>query len=1080
MAATPFDASGPGTSFVFDIYNDGQALRSMPALPGGPCNYTDQSLPRCGCRRFWSRLSLNAGFPDNLTTNLAEVCMCSHHACFHEDVQAGQTQPPPLVNVGGQENQRPKTNREPLTPVQDLGSFHLPSNIGSGLDFDLLNFQSPNLNQPQVESANPLHVEDALPGQDSPMPDTLNSWGNLIQSQPGHGGLDALPPIPHQCLMPPSQPPSSASSSQARYLRPFAGKGLHTLSGGSALRNEAPQPQPEDDADVATADTKLGAANDSTRPGQTQDGQMGGFGNDTWQKLSNTVDNHEHRLDRLENTSFSVTGHEDCHDKHEHADLRVTELESRVEEVEKILNDNGSIGSSRRTIRADGLADDATASVVSVSTNATVLTSNRAEIYSQLQALQAQVSQLQASSLPTYTKPWELEVVFLPFPLKGVWMEAREFQNQRLSTGPNAGGWTQMPNTISRATPDPQSPKFMEWPGQSAESNWLLPRAFAADRVIDQRLKSRGLIKTILVRGPDARSIQLAIHNAFGDVFRISSNAGSRSGYGHNSTTADFLGLRQSWVPLRKLHKDSRLRFLAPAEMATPALWDFSFLISSVVMKATGTYRLYVTQPEAYLQDHPLGYQAFESGWSWQKLRELTRVYPDSQSSSGSVPEADAMEDCWAWNDRLDEVPSANTSALSLRQGHQQRLSRLSSTSLSQQFYTGVQSPILSSSPGVGRAQSPLTQRERRGSRPPHIRTNSLPPVAPFLMSPSQSRRRVSSNNTSGAGYERRSSPLISRPSQRLSAQHALAGPTISASAALISKRRLNTRSPSLIPRNTPRWSRTSMSRSPSLAPAGGLLGFHDERDRERRTTPFYYATPHSDALPEPQGYQRAGSRAPTAMRPNNGYDPNHDEDMEDDFGDDQGSSTDPYDSEMTNDADGRPKKRLAHNGSFGLGVGTDDGDFDIDVYEDEDEDELDDIETDADHDAGAWHRVNQPHHGAPGRPRPEDIPWAGIEDQMSDGENVDPSSDSQSQDIEIHEDIDIADRDDAEGDAGSGLDSQPPSEYSSKQNAWPTPLASSGVEAQGGARVEEQDLGEMGFRIHEDGVGGGMGIGMR
>jgi hypothetical protein len=815
--------------------------------------------------------------------------------------------------------------------------------------------------------------------------------------------------------------------------------------------------------------------------------------------------------------------------------------------VEKILNDSSSIASSKRTVRNDGAADDATASVASVSTNATVLASNRAEVYSQLRILQAQVSQLQEAALPSYTKPWELEVVFLPFPLKGIWMDAREFSAQRRSTGSNVGEWTQMPNTISRATPDPQSPKFMEWVGQGPESNWLLPRAFASGRTIDQRLKSRGLIKTVLVRGPDARSVHLAIHNAFYDILRISSNSDALSGYPPpDSPLSEYLGLRQAWVPLRKLHKDSRLRFLSPAEMATPALWDFTFLVSSVVMKATGLQRLYITQPEAYLQDHPLGYHALESGWNWQKLRELSRVYPDSQSSAGDVPEADAMEECWAWDERLDGEPSVNTSIMSLCQSHQQRVSRRSSTEPSAQFFTGVQSPILTSNPGFSRAQSPLIQRDRKGSWPPHIRAGSLPPVAPTLLSPAQSRRRVSSHTASATPYERRSSPFIPRPSPRLNSHPNMAANT---SAAMIPKRRFGTRSPSLAPRNTPRWSRTSMSRSPSLAP-GGPYGYHDEApNRERRTTPFYYATPHSDAHPDqPYGYLRAGSRGPTpgpAGLRIGGYGDggDDDEDMNDgDYEDDErGSSTDPYDSEMTSDDhvdqynhnhSHSHRRRNKHNNSFGFGRDADGADLDIDVYEDEEdgedyekEDELDGVDTDGgDGQTAAWHglgRQPQQHqvqqqvpsfpHGqhvqqgaSLAQPRPEDIPWAGIEDHMSDGENVDPSESSsfssqslsqsqsqsqlQSQEIEIHENDDDDDEDedcgqrqrqrqqstlpdaDAEDDAENDDDdttsasasSQAPSEYSSKPGPWQVipllpPPSSSTVDVD----VDDEEVGQ-------------------
>ncbi|KAK1825830.1 midasin [Podospora conica] len=1067
MAATPFDASGPANSYAFDIYNDGQAaLRPAPLLPGGPCNYTDQSLPRCGCRRFWSRLSLTGG-QNPPGESLAEVCMCSHHACFHEDVQAGQPPPPPVLGVAGQENEKPRTNREPLSPVQDLGAFPVPMSLGSCMDLGLLNFQSQA--GPSASSLLSLPSIPAPP-EGSSMPDTLAGWADLIQSQPSlegfplpHSGADdGLPPIPSQCLLPYSPRPSTATSSQARFLRPFAGKGLDTLNvgpapAGSALRNELPVTEElrvqVNHAQVSAISTVDATRESTPKPTQSQTGPSSGVSDEAFQKLAHTVDGHEQRLDRLENVSFSVAGHDDCHDKHEHVDIRVTELESRVEEVEKLLNDSGSIASSRRTVRRDGSADDATASVVSVATDATVLGAHRGELFSQLQSLQQQVSQLQAASLPSYNKPWELEVVFLPFPLKGIWMAAHEFPSQRRSTGTNGEDITQMPNTISRATPDPQSPKFQEWAGQSADSNWLLPRAFVAGRVIDQRLRSRGLIKTVLVRGPDARSVQIAIHAAFEDVFRISCGGGSRSQGRHHHPIAELLGLGLSWAPLRKLHKDARLRFLAPAEMATPALWDFTFLSSSVVMKATGTHRLYITQPEAYLQDHPLGYRAFESGWSWQKLRELSRVYPDSQSSlsDAPVPEADAMEDCWGWDDRLDESPSVNTSAVSLRQMHQHRLSRGTSASPTQQFYTGMQSPILSNTPRV-RAQSPMIQRERQGSRPLNTRNNSVPPSAPIMISSSQARRWASAHTTT---FDRRSSPLISRASPRPSIHTSGVQPPINA---LLSKRRQPTRSPSLIPRNTPRWSRHSLSRSPSLAPAAAAAaGFSD-----RHTTPFYYATPHSDAIPD-HAYHR-GARQPT----NGGYD---DEDT--------GGGGDSFMTDSCYDDDGKPT-----DDDDG-----DDEDLEIDVYEDE----MDDTDTDisvtaiTNNNTTAW---DQPHQQHP--QRPEDIPWAGIEDaddmMSEDGENVDPdSSQSQSQSqqsqgsmmgmmmIPIHEDRALGQgQDDDEMGNASEPDSQPPSEYSSKQSLWVVPRAAAAGSASLGAgtgrrRSSGGGGGGGGFRIHED-----------
>jgi hypothetical protein len=309
MAAEPFDIPAPGTSFAFDIYHDNTLRAAGPPLPGGPCNFTDQSLPRCGCRRFWSRASLSSGvFQDS---NLADVCMCSHHACFHEDVQPGQSQQPPIGNAPGQENQRPKTNREPLSPVQLPSSFHVPGSLGSSLDFTLLDFQA-SVSAPRMEAVPPSQVhqvhqahqvhpaQDARPGQDSPMPDTFNSWGDLARLQAGHA--NGLPPFPAQCLMSPPPPPSTAASSQARYLRPFAGKGLQTLSGASALRPDLRRLERSVLDGAADAVQEPGHAPTDLAPTPkglpSQDRSVQGS-DAGYQKLADRVDSHEQRLDRI-------------------------------------------------------------------------------------------------------------------------------------------------------------------------------------------------------------------------------------------------------------------------------------------------------------------------------------------------------------------------------------------------------------------------------------------------------------------------------------------------------------------------------------------------------------------------------------------------------------------------------------------------------------------------------------------------------------------------------------------------------------------------------------------------------------
>ncbi|KAI1204674.1 uncharacterized protein F4807DRAFT_324609 [Annulohypoxylon truncatum] len=858
MAGPIPDFSLPNSSF-FNIYNDATVKPSSnsPNLPNGQCNFVDLSHgasgPKCGCRRFWSRSGLTArtdrrssagispGYANGFTngnagglTDDAAWCMCSHHACFHDDVRDSQ---PPLaiaanndVVNNGQENERPRASREPLTPVMPELPFKIPAPTEPNTDFYTFNDVASFTNR-LADQENALRGEVAAPVQEPSIPDTL-SWTNLVQSNPDEAGL--LPPIPSQCLMS-SQPSSTTSSARMGYLRPFNGKGLGTLSGVRSKLREPLEPDdeiPQEDETVAPSmghsmDDGQTVANTPRSTGRgdavaRQSPSPSGLHQEEFRQLSDTVHSHEQRLDRLENPSISAAGHDACDERHEHSDLRITELESRVEEVEKMINDSSSQISGHP--RHPGI-NESIKSVASVSTVGSESVASRAELYSQLQALKSQLSQLQGlSSFPSYSRPWEVEVVFLPFPLKNVWVESHDFASQPLSSGINGepDPWTQLPSSYSNM--DPHSPDFGDWAGPDSESEWLFPRACAPNRTIEQRLRSRGLVKNVTVRNPDARSVHQAVSDAFGTLFRTFSRmqANVHHGSTQHHRVAKFLGLQSPWVPLRKIHKDARLRFLSPPEMVTPVIWDVPFLRSSVVMKATGVQRLFITHPEAYLQDQG----AYDNGWNWQRLRELSRVYADSQSqNSQEVPEADAMEDCWTWNDTLDEHPASAVSSqsLSLRQAAQRNW-RATSMSPAHRLLTSMTgasraSPSLGTNRSASRAKSPAVLRERKASRPPHIRTSSLPPTAQSFASPAliPAKRRVTSYVPQ---FERRASPQV-----RI-------GPSMGHITAVVKRR--GTRSPSVRPRNTPRWSTSSPSPMP-------------ENYLHRATTPFY-ATPHSNA----------------------------------------------------------------------------------------------------------------------------------------------------------------------------------------------------------------------------------------
>ncbi|KAI6354198.1 hypothetical protein MCOR25_008706 [Pyricularia grisea] len=1074
MAAPPYDTNHfPNTALLFDIYTDGAVQQShtpapapastpgpTPAnLPRGPCGFVDLTPgangARCGCRRFWSR-------PHNHMLPSADQpfwCMCSHHACYHEDAQIAQTPPvqTPIVAAhpldrdlfGGQENERPRVNREPLTPVQDMAAFQIPG--GQTLDWPGLSLGDSSFKPdlavvtalPPPSSHAHLATQASGHGRDASLPDTL-PWTNLpAPNSGGHG----LPPIPSQCLF--NTQSFSTASSQAGYLRPFGGKGIHTLdvkatstpndncapvhgSHGTDPDATVPNTQassPMEPIPMPSAPTPRGASTQDTNVAPSTI-QQHGFNEDAFRTLKDAVQDHGHRLDKLENQSFSVAGHDDCHEKYDQTDLKVIELESRVEEVEKRLNDDNStvVSSIRGTVSGIG-------------TSSATQAFSQSEIHSQLQQLQAQVNRLQASSLPTYSSPWDVEVVVIPFPLKGIWMPGHEFSSQRSTNVTDTAPWdtlvdewTQLPNTHSRQTPDPTSSLVANWLDQSASSAWLLPRACAPGRMIDERLRSRGLIKTVSVKGSDARSVHLAITAAFHGFFKAMrvETASHRSSPITSAMFDKFLGLSLPWVPLRKIHKDSRLRFLSPAEMLTPTLWDAAFLMSSVVMKATGLHRLYVTQPEAYVQDKIS--RDSGSGWTWQRLRELAPALPDSQSSSASTVDAEEDEQCWKWNDRLDELPTVETSR---EQAAAANRSRSTAASSSQVFYTAQ-------SPATTQAKSPVMLRERRGPRPPHLRTASMPQAAPALSSPAGQPAvgRVASYTaitSKSSPYNQRPSPLVTRPSPRLPIMRHVASEAAMISTVGAVKRRSgsgrgNSRSPSIRPRNTPRRSTNSI-RSRSTSVALRDVSVAPEDHRMRGTTPMCYATPYSTA---PVDTTRAPIEGPSSTGNSGRRISNPDENM--DY-EEYGGSSDLYtDQEMTNQG-----LYEEFDDDDNDDDDDDDADPDFDVYQDYTND-MDDDSNPSD-DSGDFGRSE--HSSAESQEQlnaqvlPEDEVWPGIEDNMSDGENIDPES----QDIDIQ-------------DAASDISSQP-SEYPSTHRAWQE------QGAVGGQGLNGNDA--TGFRIHED-----------
>jgi len=716
--------------------------------------------------------------------------------------------------------------------------------------------------------------DDCLPGT---QPSNFIKFG---------ASMESLPAIPSQCLLP-SEIGSRASSSQAGYARPFGGRGLDTLSHipkvntlsldprivGRAITGEngkmmqiyedsngqghlqsltevaTPSRRSSQDLDAEALHTRnittvqkalqtISEGNEVTmtlRPSEDAPAGSDHAVSATLRKESSddnllpkiqsimnhvadypeTRRNHEYRLDQLENSSFSHPAIDDLKDQHEMLDTRVHDLEIRLEDVEKHnLYENSSIGSKHIM---DGSMDSRSSSAL-ISRAIENLDNSRIE------ALEAKILQLETFAAPSHSRPWEVEVVFLPFgpQLTGIW-SIKQAMSQRSRMNSTSGDeWTQTQQS-SAAIDQARLTSHHEaiaWDVCVADvtdddTPWLFSRACNTGSVIDERLRSRGLVKKICVKGPDARDVQAAMLSAFGDLSAILAQDPYSDRHTESAwpnSLAQYLGLRIPWVPLRKDHKVSALRFLNVSEMITPALWTVNFLSSSVVMRSTGLRRLYVTHPDSYVQH--LGSTV---SWTWQKLRLLDRVYPDM--SVRHTPEADADEPCWAFDARYDTMPSLNSSfashhSLSIRQVTHEDIEP---TSPSDHFSSAPASPATSTTPTSlppypTLPLSPL--RERHPFRPP-ARTTSMPLIL-NKSSPSQTSKR----------------PLVSCDVEHVTQSFSAHGPV-----PLHISKRHRTRSPSR-PRDTPRWSTGPPS---PYAPI-------DDFNYKRGTTPFAYATPHSNA----------------------------------------------------------------------------------------------------------------------------------------------------------------------------------------------------------------------------------------
>jgi hypothetical protein len=809
----------------------------------------------------------DGGFSDR-----SQVCMCEHHACYHDDHPSGSTgvqQTRALSNVSAINvdaiGRMAQVNRQPTTP----STVKVPATGDQDLDRQC---------------------------SDAKLQSTLH-WSRFVHSG---SSLGDIPSIPSECVLPSES--ASRASSQARYTRPFGGLGLGTLDHVPRASTQAQIMQPGKGQQVEAArpmrayqdingQTHLQSVTEVLSPSlrPTQDprlpndfcdqSQMGGHVAETniksvdigvqvqlididvaqtsrltpgnnGQKLGLmnvdeadaqlipklrrfaadfpiTKRNHADRIDALENASFSNTGFEELQECQETLGTRIYELEERVEEIEKanaVADDSTVCGHKNFNQSMDSQA----------SRTSTVSPSNLA---ARVESLEVQLFEMQSALPPSYARPLEMEVVFLPFgtQMKGIWSMSHSSSQRSRVNSCASDDWTQTqpsPMTAAFSRQD-HSVSWEETASQVGDNDasWLMAKACGAQSRIDQRLRSRGLVKTIQIRGPDARDVQFALMTAFDDIPGIlAADPYAKSRHSKlkvPQALTNYLGLRSAWIPLRKVHKDSCLKFLNTSEMVTPALWTVPFISSSVAMRTKQLRRLYVTQADSYIQH--LGGTG-TANWTWQKLRQLPRVY--EAGAVNHTPEGDARELCWAWDERLDPPLSLE---LSFTSQHSQSLSirtaqdtlDLEPESPSDHFSSAAVTPDESTPPTsiAPPKTAPLFPIKDKNPFKPH-RTSSMSALAPLVIAQIGKRRITSFER------EPQSSPIRNHKVANM-------------------KRRRISRSPSR-QRDSLRW---------SIGPPSPMTSLGQEiTDLKRGTTPFAYATPFSNA-PYVEQASRSGNQ---------------------------------------------------------------------------------------------------------------------------------------------------------------------------------------------------------------------------
>ncbi|KAK3718048.1 hypothetical protein LTR37_005474 [Vermiconidia calcicola] len=803
-------------------------------LPNGSCNYRDLSIgsraPICGCTRFWLNVS---HFSAQDGGSERAWCFCGHHACFHNTFsqqQRAQQQALATGPMSGAQNERAlqdngynavgwANEQQPSTlpkPLNGLGihpgsrSQSQTQSINTRVWRALNDFAR---NQADGETSN---TTSKLPSTAAPslIEEPRLSPNPFVEDRLQHYRAMAPPvQIPSAPMPGPAEEysatevatPSIAGTPDFRAMA-SSSTGQRTSPGHlqpSRIESRPTRTEPAAQLDWQHRTTQAPAAEQQPA---TYNPAMSSL------DIQNFIRTYGQRLEVLESLSFSQVPVEELQERFEVFDGRILDLEQwRADQDQSHVHPEPSAAprSKRRRLLPNEIgsfaseASDASFDSSAAAHAETVLLATlaaNAETNPRIDALENRVNDLENAAMPSYAHPWHVQVVLLPWgrDLRGIWFSAADATQRSMKsttqntesewTGAQSGPKLSFKSSTSGAW---TTESIQAWANEAQE--WLSPKACGPNGTVFQRLASRGLVQDVILTTPDARHIMRAINDAFGQLLKDETPADE------TEDLRRYQCLRETFIPLRKARKSARLRFLSPSEMITSANWTAAFLESSVFMKVNdGQRRLYVTTPQAYMQEHV-------GTWAWKRLRALP-IFNATAEEQAAQAQNVAIEACWTYNDQLDHVSSAHSSF----------------ASHGSQWST--------------RSQAAVTDDPDRQPMSPRSEVRIL-------------RQRPSSLPSSSCTAEKAREIL---PKRRVASFEPVATIPITANeheAEISVKRRRISTSPEAERRGvnfTPRWSREPPS--PFTSEAAAEARSQATSSRKRGTTPFAYATPHSNS----------------------------------------------------------------------------------------------------------------------------------------------------------------------------------------------------------------------------------------